>query len=366
VYWHYAQWVSTDDAQVDGYIYPVTSRISGYVQRVTVDENQYVEAGTVLVQLDPKDYEVAVATARATVDRQTARAAAARVNVPLTSVNTSSQLSSAQAEIDNATAALAGARQQFSAAQASLREAEANDVKAQDDVVRFRPLAARDEIPQFQYTQAVASQQATAAAVESKSATAKAAEQAVAQARSRLEQAEAAMRYARTRPQQILAQQSEATAVAAEAQQAAAALEQSELNLRYTTIVAPVSGIVGQRSVQPGQYLSPGQELLSIVPLDSRNIWVTANFKETQLRELRPGQIATIAVDTYGRSYTGRVHSIAAASGARYSLLPPENATGNYVKVVQRIPVKIFFDRGQDPEHLLRPGMSVVPSVKVR
>jgi membrane fusion protein (multidrug efflux system) len=366
VYWHYAQWVSTDDAQVDGYIYPVTSRISGYVQRVTVDENQYVEAGTVLVQLDPKDYEVAVATARATVDRQTARAAAARVNVPLTSVNTSSQLSSAQAEIDNAAAALAGARQQFSAAQASLREAEANDVKAQDDVVRFRPLAARDEIPQFQYTQAVASQQATAAAVESKSATAKAAEQAVAQARSRLEQAEAAMRYARTRPQQILAQQSEATAVAAEAQQAAAALEQSELNLRYTTIVAPVSGIVGQRSVQPGQYLSPGQELLSIVPLDSRNIWVTANFKETQLRELRPGQIATIAVDTYGRSYTGRVHSIAAASGARYSLLPPENATGNYVKVVQRIPVKIFFDRGQDPEHLLRPGMSVVPSVKVR
>jgi membrane fusion protein (multidrug efflux system) len=366
VYLHYAQWVSTDDAQVDGYIYPVTSRISGYVQRVTVDENQYVEAGTVLVQLDPKDYEVAVATARATVDRQTARAAAARVNVPLTSVNTSSQLSSAQAEVDNATAALAASRQQFSAAQASLREAEANDVKAQDDVVRFRPLAARDEIPQFQYTQAVASQQATAAAVESKSATAKAAEQAVAQARSRLEQAEAAMRYARTRPQQILAQQSEATAVAAEAQQAAATLEQSELNLRYTTIVAPVSGIVGQRSVQPGQYLSPGQELLSIVPLDSRNIWVTANFKETQLRELRPGQMATIAVDTYGRSYTGRVHSIAAASGARYSLLPPENATGNYVKVVQRIPVKIFFDRGQDPEHLLRPGMSVVPSVKVR
>jgi membrane fusion protein (multidrug efflux system) len=152
----------------------------------------------------------------------------------------------------------------------------------------------------------------------------------------------------------------------AQVQQAYAALEQAQLNLQYTTIVAPVSGVVGQRSVQPGQYLSAGQELLSIVPLDSNNIWVTANFKETQLGAVRPGQPAKISVDTYGREYDGRVDSIAAATGARYSLLPPENATGNYVKVVQRIPVKIFFNKGQDPDHLLRPGMSVVPAIKIR
>jgi membrane fusion protein (multidrug efflux system) len=152
----------------------------------------------------------------------------------------------------------------------------------------------------------------------------------------------------------------------AQVQQAAAALQQAQLNLQYATIVAPVSGIVGQRSVQPGQYLAPGQQLLSIVPLDSRNLWVTANFKETQLKEMRPGLPARIVVDTYGREYNGHVESIAAASGARYSLLPPENATGNYVKVVQRIPVKILFDEGEDPTHLLRPGMSVVPTVRIR
>lgn len=366
LYRYYSQWESTDDAQIDGYIYPITARVSGYVTRVTVDDHQYVEAGTVLVQLDAKDYEVALATAKADMANQKANAVAARLSVPLTSVNTSSQLSSAQADVDDAVAGLAAAQQQSASAQATLREAEANDLKAQDDVQRYQPLAAKDEIPQQRYTQAVASQKATAAAVEAARASAAAAEQAVTQARARLAQAQAAVEYARTRPQQISVQQSRAAAAEAQVQQAAAALEQAELNLKYTTIVAPVSGIVGQRSVQPGQYLSPGQALMSIVPLDSTNIWVTANFKETQLGDVRPGQPVTIAVDTYDREYTGRVVSIAAATGARYSLLPPENATGNYVKVVQRIPVKIAFDGGQDPDHLLRPGMSVVPSVKIR
>jgi membrane fusion protein, multidrug efflux system len=366
VYGYYAQWESTDDAQVDGYIYPLTSRVSGYVQQVTVNDNQYVEAGTVLVQLDAKDYEVAVANARATMAIQEAGSRATDLGVPLTSVNTSSQLSTAQAEVDNASAGLSGAQQQFAAAQASLREAEAHDVKAQDDVERDRPLAAKDEIPRQQFTQALASQKATAAAVEAARAVAGAAEQAVGQARARLAQAQASKQYADTRPEQISVQRSRAAAASAQVQQAAAALEQAQLNLQYTTIVAPVSGIVGRRSVQPGQYLSAGQELMSIVPLDTSNIWVTANFKETQLKAMRPGQAVTITVDTYGRDYRGRVDSIAAATGARYSLLPPENATGNYVKVVQRIPVKILFDRGQDPEHVLRPGMSVVPTVKVR
>jgi membrane fusion protein (multidrug efflux system) len=364
-YRHYARLQSTDDAQVDGYIYPITARVSGYVTRVTVDENQYVQAGTVLVQLDPKDYEVAVVDAKAVMANQQASSEASRISVPLTAVNTSTQLSSAHADVDSAGAGLIAAQQQQQAAAASLREAEANDLKAQDDVERYRPLAAKDEIPQQQYTQAQAGQKATAAAVEAARASAAAAAQAVTQARTRLAQAQASLQYAETRPQQISAQSSRADAARAQVQQAGAALEQAQLNLQYTTIVAPVSGIVGQRSVQPGQYLAPGQQLLSIVPLDARNIWVTANFKETQLKEMRPGQPAKISVDTYGREYNGHVDSIAAASGARYSLLPPENATGNYVKVVQRIPVKIRFDEGQDALHLLRPGMSVVPTVTI-
>jgi len=366
LYLHSTRWESTDDAQIDGYIYPVMSRVPGYVQRVTVNDNQYVEAGTVLVQLDPKDYEVALAAARATMANQEANAVAAGINIPLTSVNTSSQLSSARAAVDNASAGLAAAQEQFAGAQAFLREAEANDLKAQDDVERYRPLAEKDEIPQRQFTQAVASQKSTAAAVEAARASTAAAEQAVTQARARLADVEASLKYADTRPQQISVQQSRADAARAQVQQAAAALEQAQLNLQYATIVAPVSGIVGQRSVQPGQYLSAGEQLLSIVPLDAENIWVTANFKETQLREMRPGQPVTISVDTYGRKYDGHVDSIAAATGSRYSLLPPENATGNYVKVVQRIPVKILFTAGQDPAHLLRPGMSVEPAVRIR
>jgi membrane fusion protein (multidrug efflux system) len=366
LYRYLTAWESTDDAQIDGYIYPVSSRVSGYVTRVSVDDNQYVEAGTVLVQLDPKDYEVALANAKATLANDQASAEALVTNVPLTSVNTSSQLSSAQADVENSEAGLVAAERQFDAAQASLRQAEANDLKAQDDVTRFKPLAAKDEIPQQRYTQAVDSQKATAAAVEAARGSAAAAEQAVTQARARLAQARAQLKYAETRPQQISVQRSRAQAAEAETQRATAVLDQAQLNLQYATIVAPVSGIVGQRSVQPGQNVSPGQQLMTIVPLDSQNIWVTANFKETQLKYMRPGQSVKISVDTYGRTYDGHVFNIAGASGARYSLLPPENATGNYVKVVQRIPVKILFEKGQDPQHLLRPGMSVEPNVRVK
>lgn len=366
LYRYLISWESTDDAQIDGYIYPVSSRVSGYVTRVLVDENQYVEAGTVLVQLDPKDYEVAVANAKATLANDQASAAALRTAVPITSVNTATQLSSAQADVDNAKAGLVAAQRSFQAAQASLQQAEANDLKAQDDVTRYKPLAEKDEIPQRQYTQAVDSQKATAAAVDAARAAAAAAEQAVTQARTRIAQAEAGLQYAETQPQQISVQRSRAQSADAETERATAILQQAQLNLQYTTVVAPVSGIVGQRSVQPGQNVAPGQQMMTIVPLDSQNIWVTANFKETQLKHMRPGQRARISVDTYGRKYDGHVLNIAGASGARYSLLPPENATGNYVKVVQRIPVKIVFEKGQDPEHLLRPGMSVEPSVRVR
>jgi membrane fusion protein, multidrug efflux system len=365
-YWRSTKSESTDNAQIDGFIYPISSRVSGTVTRVMVDENQYVQAGTVLAQLDPKDYDVAIAVARATLANDEASAAAIRTNVPITSTDTASQLSTAQADVANANAGLAGAQRQFEAAQAALREAEANDLTAQDDVMRYAPLAAKDEIPQQQFSQAVNSQRATAAAVEAAGASAAASEQTVTQARARLAQAQAQLRSAGTGPEQIAAQRSRALAAEAQAQRSAAALQQAQLNLQYTAIVAPVSGVVGQRSVQPGQNVSPGQQMMTVVPLDSQNIWVTANFKETQLKYMRPGQPATISVDAYGRTYQGRVLNIAGASGARYSLLPPENATGNYVKVVQRIPVKIVFDQGQDAEHLLRIGMSVQPNVRIR
>jgi len=366
LYRYFAAWESTDDAEVDGYIYPVSSRVSGYVTRVMVDDNQVIQAGTVLVELDPKDYQVAVANAKATLANDQASAAALATNVPITSVNTSSQLSSAEADVENTEAGLAAAERQFEAAQAFLRQAEANDLRAQDDVNRYKPLAAKDEIPQQRYTQAVDTQKATAAAVESARASAAGVEHAVTQARAKLSQARAQLQYAKTRPEQISVQRSRAQAAQAETQKAAAIFEQAQLNLQYATIIAPVSGIVGQRSVQPGQYVAPGQQLMTIVPLESQNIWVTANFKETQLKYMRPGQPVKISVDTYGRTYNGHVLNIAGASGARFSLLPPENATGNYVKVVQRIPVKIVFEKGQDPEHLLRPGMSVEPNVKVK
>ena len=366
LYRYFESYESTDDAQIDGYIYPISPRVSGYALRVTVDDNQFVQAGTVLVQLDPKDYQVAVANAKATLANLKSSSEAARINVPLTSVNTSSQLSTAQADVENAQAGLAGAQQQFDAAQATLRQAEANDLKAQDDVNRYKPLAEKDEIPQQQYTQAVDSQKATAAAVEAAKSSAAASEQAVSAARAKVSQAQAELHYAETRPQQISLQRSRAEAAEAQREQAQAALDQAQLNLQYTTVVAPVSGIVGQRSAHPGQNVSPGQQLMTIVPLDSENLWVTADFKETQLTYMRPGQPVKISVDTYQRDYDGHVLNIGGATGARYSLLPPENATGNYVKVVQRIPVKITLDKGEDQDHLLRPGMSVEPKVKVR
>jgi len=366
LYRYFASYESTDDAEIDGYIYPVSTRVTGYVVRVTVDNNQFVQAGTVLAQLDPKDYDVAVVNAKATWANVRAASEAARINVPLTSVNTSSQLSSAQSDVENVQSGLAAAERQFEAAQATLRQAEANDLKAQDDVTRYKPLAEKDEIPQQQYTQAVDTQKATAAAIEAARASAAASEQAVTGARTRVAQAEAELHYAETRPQQISLQQSRAQAADAQAEQAQAALQQAQLNLQYTTVVAPVSGVVGQRSVQPGQNVAPGQQLMTIVPLDSENIWVTADFKETQLTYMQPGQPVKISVDTYGRSYDGHVLNIGGATGSRFSLLPPENATGNYVKVVQRIPVKIVFEKGQDPQHLLRPGMSVEPKVRVK
>lgn len=360
---HYAGWVSTDDAEIEGYIYPISARIAGHVTNVAVENTQYVEKGTVLVQLDPTDYQVAVDHAKAQLANAEAAAEGARVGVPITSVNTQTQVHSAQADVENAEAGIAAAEKQFQATQARLQEAEANNVVAQDNLRRYSTLVAKQEISRQDYDQATAAAKASAATVAAAEATAAAAEQQVAQAKSRLTQSHAELRYAHTGPDQLRVIRARSDAAAAQVEAAEAALHQAELNMQYTTIVAPVSGIIGKRTVVVGENVSPGQALMAVVPNDL--LWVTADFKETQLRHMRVGQHVKIHVDAYGRDYNGHVDGIAGATGVQFSLLPPENATGNYVKVVQRVPVRILFEPGQDPNHLLRVGMSVEPDVKV-
>jgi membrane fusion protein (multidrug efflux system) len=363
--WRYfTSYEGTDDAQIDGHVNSVSPRISGHVAKLNVQDNQYVQAGTVLVEIDPTDYQVAVARAQADYNDAKATADAARVNVPVTSVTTTSQLSSAEADVINAQAGIKGARQQFQAAKANLLQTEANNVKAQNDLARYQQLVDKQEISQQQYDQAVAAAKAAAATVDAARASADAAEAQVTQADGKLAQAEANQRTAGTGPEQITITRARAESALAAADRKKADLEQAQLNLSYTKVVAPVSGIVSNRTVEVGQNVQPGQELMKLIPLD--DIWVTANLKETQLRDMKPGRRVTIGVDATGKKYKGRVDSIAGASGARFSILPPENATGNYVKVVQRIPVKIVFEPGETKGHELRPGMSVEPKVWIR
>ena len=357
---------ATDDAQIDGHVNAVSARVSGHVLKLNVEDNQYVEKGTVLVEIDPADYNVAVAQARAEYADAEAQASAAGINVPLTNVSTASQVTGAEAGVSSAKAGIAGARQQFEAAQAQVAEADANNTKAQSDLVRYTQLIDKQEISQQQYDQAVASAAAAAATLRAARANADAAGAQIDQAQDKLAQASADLRTADTAPQTMQATRARALSAQANGERKKAQLDQAELNLLYTKVIAPVSGVVGNRTVEVGQNVQPGQEMMKIIPLDEANIWVTANFKETQLKNIKAGQPADIAVDATGRTYKGHVDSIAGASGDRFSLLPAENATGNYVKVVQRIPVKLVFDKGQIKEHELRPGMSAVPKVWIK
>jgi membrane fusion protein (multidrug efflux system) len=343
-----------------------------------VDDNQVVEAGAVLVAIDQRDYQTALERARADYSDAQAALAAAQAGVPITSTTTASQMSSAGASVERAASGAEAAtrdvdasRARLASIQARLKEAQANATRASRDLDRMKQLVAKDEISQLQYDAAVAAADAARATVESAQASVNESTQAVSVAESRrmqalnaLTQAQAELRTARTGPEQVTVIKARAESAAARVLQARAVLDQATLNLAYTTVTAPVAGRVSKKSVEPGQVIQPGQPLLAIVPVE--DIWITANFKETQLKNMRPGQPATVSVDAYGRTYEGHVDSIAAATGARFSLLPPENATGNYVKVVQRIPVKIVLDKGQDPQHLLRPGMSVIPTVHTR
>ena len=364
VYRYLTSYESTDDAQVDGHINSVSARISGHVMKLNVLDNQYVQAGTVLVEIDPADYQVAYERAKADYADAQAAAIAAGVNVPITSVNTSSQVSASEADVNSAHAGIQAAQQQLEAAKAQLVQAQANDFKAQNDLGRYKQLVDKQEVSEQQFDEATAAAKASAAAVDAARATADAADHQVTQAKGRLVQAEANFRQANTAPKQLQISQAKAESAQAQVQRSKASLEQAELNLNYTKVIAPVNGIVSDRTVEVGQNVVPGQELMKVINLD--DIWITANFKETQLRDMKPGQRVTIEVDANGRKYYGKVDSIAGASGARFSLLPPENATGNYVKVVQRVPVKIVLDAGSNNNHTLRPGLSVTPKVWIR
>jgi membrane fusion protein, multidrug efflux system len=376
VLWFFSGRESTDDAQIEGHITQISARVGGPLVKVNVTDNQAVAASTVLVQIDPRDYQVAVDRARAELTDAEANAAAAGTGVPVTAVSTKSDIRTAAGGLEEAQAGVAVADRQVEAAQAQRvaaqarqREQEANAVKAARDVERFKPLVAKEEIAQQQYDAAVAAAEASRASADAAKSDAAAAHTAVAvaqqravQARAAVARAQAALLAAHTAPEQIEITKARAASADARVKQARATLAQAELNLERTSIKAPSAGIVSRKSVEVGQMVQPGQPLLALVSLE--NVWVVANFKETQLGEVRVGQRATVEVDALdGRAFNAHVDSIAAATGARFSLLPPENATGNFVKVVQRVPVKIVFEPGQDPDHRLRPGMSVVPTV---
>jgi membrane fusion protein (multidrug efflux system) len=359
--WRYlSSYESTDDAQADVHLYPVSARISGYVVSVNVDDNQWVEKGTVLVEIDPKDYEVAVAQAQANLASAEATAQSLNITVPITSVSTSSELRSTSSGIENANAGVVAAQRQLTAAHAQLEQAEANDVRAQADLRRYKMLVDKREVADQVYDQAFAVAKSSTAAVAAAGANESAAQQFVQQAQSRAVQADANHQSAETGPQQVSSTRARVRAAVADVEQKRALLEEVELSLQYTKIVAPVSGQVN-KTVVVGLNVQPGQQLLTVVPLDE--VWVTANFKEGQLRHMRIGQKAEIHVDSTGRTLKGHVDSIAGATGPLFSLLPPENATGNYVKIVQRVPVKIVLEPGENRDRQLRPGMNVVPDV---
>ena len=370
VYYHNR--VSTDDAQIDGHITPMASKVYGNVLEVVVDDNQPVKAGQVLVRLDPRDYQAKVDQTHAALALAEAQAQAAQVGVPLSQETTQSGTSSAQAQLtvnqaeyEKAEASYAkDSTAELAYARANVDARQANCDRAQADLARMKPLLAKAEISQQQFDAYLAAARVAdselKAAKERLAATQQAAEVSKASMQAeqaKVEKARAGVREALANHKQVNIRQADASSAIAAVAQARANLEAAELQLSYTTIVAPIDGVVTKKSVEPGQIVQPGQGLLLLIPL--HDVWVTANFKETQLAKVRPGQKAEIFVGMYGKTFPGHVDSIAGSTGSRLSLLPPENATGNFVKVVQRIPVKIVLDPIPPGKAVLRPGMNV-------
>ena len=358
----------TDDAQVNGHVMPLSARVNGHINHVFAIEGQLVHAGDVLVSIEQQDYDIAARQAQANLADALATSASSHWNVPVASATAWSGLDSAKAAVRNAEAGVSAAGQNFEGAKAVLVQAQANAEKTDADLRRYEQLVAKEDISRQQYDQAAAAAKANHATVDSATAGAQAAEQTLRQAEGKLLQAKADLRNAETAPQQVSLTRAKAAAADAQVLQRRAQFAQAELNLSYTVIRSPVTGIVGKRSVEVGQNVSVGQELVEVVPLN--DIWVTANFKETQLAHMRPGQPVEIKVDAYDRTWKGHVTNLGGGTGSVFSLLPPENATGNYVKVVQRVPVRIDFDGTETQEFnvegLLKPGLSVEPDVRVK
>ena len=374
VYYHNRE--TTDDAQVDGHITPLASKVYGRVAQVLLDDNQAVKTGQVLVKIDARDYQAAVDQGKASLALAESEARSAGVDVPRTRENVASGSSSADAQFLGAQADLARAQVTYEQAQtadlawaqANVEKSRANAELAKADLARYLPLMQKGEISKQQYDAAKANADATASALKADQERLAQAERNVdvakaqlGAAKARVEQARAGVASAHADIKQVSMRAADAQAKLAKVEQARAALQAAELNLSYTEITAPIDGVATHKQVEPGQIVQAGQGLLVVVPLE--NVWVTANFKETQLRNMKAGQKAEVKVDTYGKTFSGRVDSIAAATGSLLSLLPPENATGNYVKVVQRIPVKIVLDPIPSRQAVLRPGMNVDATV---
>jgi membrane fusion protein (multidrug efflux system) len=362
---HSQNYESTDDAQIEGHLDLVSARISGTVTYINprVENNQFIEAGALLMELDPRDYAAELEHAKADLDTRSAEARSAQVTVPIVDASAFGQLHSAEAAKAQALASVDSEQANLLAAQHKLQQDEAIRARAERDRVRYQALVEKHEISRSDYDARDTEAIAAAQAVEADRATITSREQRIAEARSLVVQREAQIEATRIAPQQVTDARAKSESATGHLEQARADLHTAQLNLSYTKIYAPVSGVIGRKTVELGHRVQPGQGLLVIVPLN--DIWITANFKETQLKRMRPGQSVTIRVDTFGRDYRGKVESLPGAAGPLFSLFPPENSTGNYVKVVQRFPVRIRLDKDQDAERMLRPGMSVEPTVDV-
>ena len=363
MFWQYSQtYENTDDAFIEGHTDYISPRIAGTITKVNVVENQFVKAGDVLAEIDPADYQVSYERAVADVAQAQAQIKSLTPNVPITATTNQSSITSTQADLSNAEAGVAAAERDYQAALGRLKEAQANNGKAKSDLARYKMLVAKDEVSQQDYDARAAAVEASDALVQSLQQTADASAKIIDQKRAALAAVQVRLQQIQTNaPKELEIRRAAVKSAEATAQAAKAQVDQAQLNLQYTKIIAPISGLIGHKLLEPGMRVQPGQQMLAIVPLD--DIWVTANFKENQIQRMHPGQKVVIHVDAFDKDYNGYIESLPAATSATFSLLPPENATGNYVKVVQRLPVRIRFNAGEDPDHRLRPGMSVEPKV---
>ena len=352
----------TDDAQVDGHLNPIAARIDGTIKSIHVDDNQFVQAGTPLVELDPSDNNVALQQAQAQYDQAVAQLGAAHPNLPITRIGNLNDLTSQRAAVVNAEAALDAAQHDKDSAVAKLRESQAINERNQADFVRYQTLFDKQEVAHADYDQYKAIAAAQIQTVASNQAAVASAQKTVEQRMAQLAQQRSKLQQTQSSaPLQVAIKEADIKGQQANVEAAQAALAQSHLNLGYCSIAAPVSGVIAQRSAEVGARISKGQQLFMIV--QTGDLWVTANFKETQLARIHPGQQVRIAVDALHETFDGTVESMPAVTGSRTSVLPPENATGNYVKVIQRLSVRIRFNSGQKDLDKLRPGMSVEPKV---